>query len=810
MTRFTPTRRRAAICLPAVLIAMTVGPLAAEDPIHIRGMGGPFDNFIRQQTWAQRTVTVGNDTDADASLEVVYTGQEVAGAKHSYYRPFELPAGTIRRVSLAIRPGQLVETERTVGGLTGIEESYVLRRGDTGEQLSVNPDLTTLIEPEMTCIAILASEPVEHDQHKYLREMPGRELGQARLVRARVRDMPDRWYGYELIDVIMLGQTDLLALRQSQIDALLDWLRRGGVMVITAHDEIERMLAGPLGEIAGTTATGVHYATDLSVQEVGGEAADAMSVHLKRPYPIAELAPSDSDTLYLVNGLPLLTRKPCGQGWVFTLATPIGALKPGSLNRVWRTVAQAARVMPPLDDDRFAEPAQATLGQIAGRPGPTRAVPLAILAAVIAVTVILGGYLRLKRRGELLWVVLAPLAILVSLGVWVAGTLQTSEERMTYLGLVSGLTDDRARVQEMYVYYSGPSQRELTFTAGSQRGVIRDLSESATGGLGVRSTRCGAMMSLPDQEIQPNATAQFYVDAVEPAEGIGATLTFGPEGVVGELTNGLGADLEQTVMLAGLRTYAVGDVPAGGSTRVAVGPDDQLSVVRFGDPGTPRIAEGEFTPEADPRRNELIRRIVSRPDIRSRLRTGPVVIGRMSRSPLEPLGRRETVRAGWSEVVWPVKVTAPPSGEPVTIPAGFVAMEFVGTASGVWDPYARQFLASNTGKRVHLRVGPPEDVGALEDVNIRLAIGIRAVNFRLTVSGLTPDGEAVEFAEYANPTGVKDVAIEQADRFRRPGGGFDLILEVRPLATRPAGMNAQDTNQWQFDFLDVVLEGTVR
>ncbi|KKL89463.1 hypothetical protein LCGC14_1914410, partial [marine sediment metagenome] len=142
------------------------------------------------------------------------------------------------------------------------------------------------------------------------------------MVRVRIAELPDRWYGLSMVKMFVIGKADLTDLRSSQLEAIIDWTLRGGTLVLSSSDSLDEILAGRLGELAGVSSGGLHYTDQLNVTGSGLPGGD---VKLVTAMPIVELDPLDADVLCRAGGLPFVTHRQAGEGHVFTIAAPVGA-----------------------------------------------------------------------------------------------------------------------------------------------------------------------------------------------------------------------------------------------------------------------------------------------------------------------------------------------------------------------------------------------------------------------------------------------------------------------------------------------------
>jgi hypothetical protein len=725
-------------------------------------------------------------------------------------------------------------------------------------------------------------------QVKKLRAGQGSEpLASARRLAGVIRaNLPDRWYGYSALRLLILKASAAVDLRHSQVDAVLGWVARGGVLVVTGGSDMPEVLRSRLGEAAGAVALGVHRVGSLAAEEVldDGELRPAGALDLRWPMPMVELCPTSATVRYRANGLPLLTSRACGRGRIFVLAVPTGALHGpapgGNLHRVWQQLWPPHIVTqePAIDADRFMQllpaeelrPAERTLQSIAGRRGPPPAVPVIITVALLLLTIAAGAVLRFRRRSELVWAGLLPLAAIIAVGLYLYGRAQVAPEQVSTIALVSPLADGEVRLQQVSAYYSGEDTRELSFSAGGGRAVIRPL-QLATAARGRDDVRIDGTMSIHSRTVHTASSAGFYVDGVTRTDIVGGRLTFDERGLAGVLENSLPEPITNAVVLAGGRTYRLGDagggnsgaIPAGGTKQITVGPDQLLGRVSFvavspaetaedaaakaekgaakGRPGRdtrrprlPRrpaakqwVAGGEFTgsrvfTRTDNLRNALLGRMMPQPGFRTPLVRAPVLVGYTSALLADPLPGRQLTRRGWTVVVWPLEVGPPPPGQagrPVAIPEGFVDLAYHPRPAGIWNVTRKRFEPTTYDTELVVTASPPAAFGAITEAEARVTVSIRANGYRLTVGGVTggdvKSGERVAARRaFEDPRLVGEVVtVERADRFRRADGTYVLSLNVERTAAEEEGEEASGLANripWSFESVEVGLKGRAK
>ncbi len=825
-----------AAILAGLLTFQAVETARGQDPIIDGKPQGALRSFILTDHWGQWRLAVKNPHAQARRVRVICEGgSKAAGQSTSYERTVRGPPGAVRRVTLAYRPAPLPDAARPMGRFKGSTMTYRLADADSGRQLSTIGYQVQQLSGRSLRVVYLHTPGDNEDrrfqQSDFLGKLKDNQLGDANVISLGVSPInrpPDRWYGYEPIDVVVLGRFAVERVQPDHLQALLHWVRRGGVLVIVGSDVMEEMLLGPLGQAAGATVAGRHRTDRLEVRRPDGRALDA-PVELPWPAGFCELIPTGAEVRWRANGLPLTTRHACGRGTVFTSAVSLGALADASLHDIWTDVRRAARSLGAVNPDAFEQAAGETLKSIVGRKAPGRLVPVGMLVALAALTVVLGGGLWAVRRGERTWLILTPVCLLTSVGIY-AWTLQRDDpERLSYIGLISGTGGGRARVQAHAAYYSGPTGKEITLTADSPFGVMHQV-DSDSQALSLLRIDTARTIRIEGRTLPRISFQGAYLDAMETVGGLEASLTFDERGLAGEIRNAFDAPLAQPVLLSDGRTFRLPGIDAGASANVSLDADDLLRRVEFVRPERRRAsgariepyAVGEFTgsithTQNDRLRNALLGRLTSVPSLGHPVGTEPVLIGYLEACPLRPVENRDPARQGWSVLTWPIRFRAPPAGSRVRIPAGFTRVDLEDRASSIWNPLHRRFEPSPRPGKLIASIRPPEPLSMPADTSLELEIGIRAVGYRLEVLGLPADwGEfdndnAVSLGEpFVNPNGTVSLTVQDADRFAHPAKGIRLLLRtesIAPPSSEPVARGGQIGRSWTFETIDVTLEG---
>lgn len=146
-------------------------------------------------------------------------------------------------------------------------------------------------------------------------------------------DLPDRWWGYDGVDVLVLATGDparLAALTQPQKDALVDWVLRGGRLVLSAGAHALEWAGDPrFGQLFPGPLTEVSYLRERSgLEEFTREELPLESPQWQRQRPrVAEFSHVRGEVVVTEigggTGRPLVVEFPVGLGRVLFVAVDL-------------------------------------------------------------------------------------------------------------------------------------------------------------------------------------------------------------------------------------------------------------------------------------------------------------------------------------------------------------------------------------------------------------------------------------------------------------------------------------------------------
>lgn len=93
---------------------------------------------------------------------------------------------------------------------------------------------------------------------------------QVELAHAQWGRLPASWLGWEGADAVIIADPDLGAATPPELEALTQWVRLGGTLVVAGGAQAAKLAGGPLGELLPLQVTGTATVRDLAALESWG------------------------------------------------------------------------------------------------------------------------------------------------------------------------------------------------------------------------------------------------------------------------------------------------------------------------------------------------------------------------------------------------------------------------------------------------------------------------------------------------------------------------------------------------------------
>ncbi len=624
--------RRHACWLGALWLGLSPLPAPAArlriDSVQVGFPGGgqserlPVSHWYGAGDWAPVLVRITNeDADLfDGSLQVVQTdrdGDEVVASQAVAVRgtrqfTLYIPAGAVQEDDFGLMRTRRRAFSVRVHDSSG--NSVRIAAGDVRDAIEACPAETPIPLPADTLV-VLDVSPVPVNQLDRL-SAAERLGGDLVVLRSSPDSLPDHYCGLMFVDCIVWDGGDARSFDLAQQEAMIEWVRRGGTLLIGVSRNWELLLKSPFGGLLPARPTGVQTTGNLQALEallLGEENPFDLSQPQSRsgltfcPLPADALAP---DAIAVIPRRPqaddriFVSRRPCGRGRIVLVAAEL------------RELLQAGR-----EQERFLRQAL-DLPMRAGRRNDqgfsytldlfTRVVGLVgfqltsrlyllfafcfVVAYIALSTVGLWAWLRRIRRTQLAWPAFAVTVVLAgaaSLGAvqWIRGFGQKVQE-VTVVDARAGAPD---AVATSFFGLRTPAHDRLDLCVPQDWTRPRDAVERRASLLPLRaptdrmfeeryatSMQYQAVARLGElQDVPFRATAkEFEAHWRGPHPGIvGGALAFAPDRP-GELTdaswivNRLPEDLRECLLLVrapgrlDVRVYPIGELAAG--RRIAI------------------------------------------------------------------------------------------------------------------------------------------------------------------------------------------------------------------------------------------------
>lgn len=247
--------------------------------------------------------------------------------------------------------------------------------------------------------------------------------------------LPSRWLGYDTVDAVVLAMDDADALGRlgyPEQRALLNWVRRGGTVVVGVSRPVPELKGAPLAELLPVKITGSFRVRSLSGLEAFFNTPHRLVLD-EQGLVLPRLELRHGRVLVTERGQPIVVRATYGFGTVIVLALPLTSSAVSDWQglhdmfaslldvHLWRGVAAGRAFRRVALDDQAS-----LLKEWLESFSDVRVLPFQWVLFFIFLYIVLIGpvdYILVRRvlkRPELTWVTFPVMAIAVSLLAWFA------------------------------------------------------------------------------------------------------------------------------------------------------------------------------------------------------------------------------------------------------------------------------------------------------------------------------------------------------------------------------------------------------
>lgn len=539
------TYRWISLLLGSLLLLTGFRPMQATDATSIKLTVQPFfEGNYRAGNWIPFQITVANDgPDLSATISLQ--------AGTSFATNLELPRGAEKSVILYARPLDEIRRAATVRVLTSGAE---------------------LAKIETPIKGVGAATPVVGyiAQQAVTLPLPEAQAGTPKIAQVTVQpgDLPERSEGLSMFDALVIDGAPLTSLSARQQQALNDWVRMGGQLVISGAD-----LQATLAQLPET----LRIAT-------AGTAAPSGQISLL-PQLTAEQTPAATELVGAAGTRSIATigtttvgvQQQFGRGQIsllgFSLAAPELGLLPDAalfwdntaILRVSTTNFQQMQRSDDLQAQQFAS-ALTLLPVLAVPPLTTLAIVLGLYLLIIGP----GLYLLLRRldRQAWGWVAVPLVTIVFSLGAYGYGLrLRGSDTILNQISIVESIAG-RSRVRT-YAGIFSPRTQTYQITTSPDALIEPVMSGEFSGGAPLSTGQyLQGSGSIKDLGVPQWSMRMFTAEQQLDVQPLEARLTVEGSTLRGTVLNTGTTPISDTALVHDVQVVKIGTLQPGESRSV--------------------------------------------------------------------------------------------------------------------------------------------------------------------------------------------------------------------------------------------------
>jgi hypothetical protein len=603
--------RRAALVATAALLGASARCGAAQTVSMSVEPG--FGGYCKPDRWLPVGVSLVNNGPA-AEVEVRATLPSYGNVPQTEYRlPAQLPGPAQRRYELYVQPAAGFNS----GNLTvSLVQNRLVVANQPGKLHWMDPNdrLVAVISSESGTLNFLANSQIRLPPGRRPSAMgygpPGAPPGGAAnaTVTVQVADVkpevaPERWKGYDAVDVLVLGSVSDRALSVAQQRAIVEWVHTGGTLVVNGGADAARLKSpffqGLLPvEVLGTTtarAGGLTAAFGAQLSAPGQRSSFARRepersdlgstvVAVCRPKAGATVLSRDGDTPLMVGGR-------AGGGGVIFLAFDF--TRPPFRNwngapEIWRGLVRDAGGEPSFLQT-LDEAGQGPYGPPGGPQSPygsgpygtpgiseacyqlsqLEAPPFALIgsflfAYILCLVPINYAVLRRRDRKEMAWLTTPAIVLVFTLVAYLIGYgMKGGRVLLARAGVVEGWSGAGTAMAQSYAGLFSPRKTTYDVALDDPSAFLSDASIGPNERSDLKLVREETFRAA-DAGVDMWSMRLFRVDL--PVDlGQGVAVRWSGAGPVrdGVITNNTPFDLEECQILSALAAVPVGHLRPG-------------------------------------------------------------------------------------------------------------------------------------------------------------------------------------------------------------------------------------------------------
>lgn len=428
------------------------------------GVTPGFNGAYKENTWIPIHVDLANQGDSrSGELRIPRHGPRPKDTAISYAVPVELPQNS-RKHYIIYAPSSNLETITL--RLGRLQESKEI----ASDRIAASDDtLVVVIGGDGASLSFLTGTPaIPQDLaiFDYEREKAGNPTIQVSHTSWEM--LPDSWLGWDGVDAVVLADANFAAASQQSLEALLQWVRLGGTLIVPGGAQAPQMATSYFADWLPIKVSGTAVLAGLNeLQAWAGQPIEL------RPVLVAagRLAP-EAQLLCGAPEQPLIAVSKIGLGRVAMTAFDYCAdpvkYWDGQVSMWYRLLAQTPANPPITDQAETTVPWQpdVTLETAASYTPTASFPPLWVLitflgAYLLALVPLNHAVLKRLDRRELAWLTAPAIAIIFTLGAYGVGyTIRGNRLIFNRLGIIEAAPNARLARGRGYVSIFSPSRHK--------------------------------------------------------------------------------------------------------------------------------------------------------------------------------------------------------------------------------------------------------------------------------------------------------------------------------------------------------------
>lgn len=562
-----------------------------------------FENTCRQGAWVPIAIDLANTGSSVSARVAIPVKSEASGPRAGnvahYILPVDLPQNSIKRHFMYV-PARSIE-EATLATSAGQREKKDLRGLDT---IGLSDLLLVVVGGDRGLLKFLSGTPM--GELGVLRQ-PGESAlaswlapsaygggpvqtdAEVHVTQTQWSRLPDSWIGWDAVDAVVLGDGAANQANTQGTEALVQWLRTGGTIIVPGGALGPALATSPLRDYLPLRVTGTASVPDLeSLAEWAGEPMPPSPTLVCRG-PLREGAT-------LLCGSyeePLAVLMPVGGGQVVMTTFDYTARPIKSWDgqpRMW------GRLLAAVEEDkawqsslfgtqspgyRYHESPDAQAVRVASYVPEARLPSIWLMvgflvAYIIALVPINYLVLRKLDRRELGWVTTPFIVLVFTIGAYATGySMRGGQIILNRFSVIEVGRDAELARARVYLGLFSPARRRYEIELGKSAVAARDPStEGARPGVSMVSGSTRKISNIAMNMWTTRAfSAEYLADVGGAIEGVAE---YDGKQFSAQITNSTRLRLDDCVLMAG----------AGSSTKTNFAPGQSVAITCSASRGT--------------------------------------------------------------------------------------------------------------------------------------------------------------------------------------------------------------------------------